>query len=254
MKNLFSIFCVIITLCILIYGIVEGVKLIADWIHPEPECFLDTNDSKYINECDSLQQQQVVSLSLLNFTIGDSILKSDLKSSKDRLIKGLKTSNIELKTIYNFDSQMAINEKKYDIKCTLITYMEKIAWIEVYLNQNVYNDLIRLYEIKYGKCVYNRWQYKNQTIDIDFCFNDNATEFERTNYNAYYSSKNKYLIIKYFDHKLQNEVEKFEREYNHLQYISDSISSVKKMEIQKQKELKIKTEKEGRISKEIKQI
>lgn len=216
--------------------------------------FVEPYNSKYVNECDSLQQQQVVSLSLLNFRLGDSISKSDLKSSPERFIKNLKMTSVEQKTIYYFNSKMEINEKKYDIKCTLITFMDKIAWIDVYFDQNIYQNIILLFNEKYGKCVVNRWTYKNQSIDIDFGFNENASEFERENMNAYYNSKNKYVRIKYFDHKLNQEVEKIEKFQDRIQIHSDSILNAQKMEIQKQIELQKKTEKEKRISRELKQI
>jgi hypothetical protein len=217
--------------------------------------FVEPYNSKYVNECDSLQQQQVVSLSLLNFTLGDSITKSDLKSSKDRLIKNLKTTKIELKTIYNFDSKMEINEKKYDIKCTLITYMDKIACIDVYFDKDVYNDLIKLFKSKYSFCLKNYWKYKNQSIDIDYENPEKKLYHPELKKYIYLKSHEfKYLRIKYYDHKLLNEIKKIEIHQDRIQIHSDSILNAQKMEIQKQIELQKKTEKEKRISRELKQI
>ncbi len=134
----------------------------------EEYVYIPTYESKYENECDSLQQQKIVSLSLLNFTLCDSITKNDLKSNTERLIKNLKMTKVEDKIIYNFDSKMEINEKKYKIKCTLITFRDKIAWIDVYFDQDVYIELIQLFKSKYAYCLHDRWYYKNQSIDIDY--------------------------------------------------------------------------------------
>lgn len=220
----------------------------------EEHTYIPMYDSKYINECDSLQQQKVVSLSLLNFTLGDSITKNDLKSSNDRLVKELSTTKIGNKTIYKFNSKMVINEKKYDIKCTLITYLDKIGWIEVYFDQNIYNDLIQLFNAKYGNCVVDRWKYKNQSIVIDFNFNENASDFERRNIHEYYNSKNKNVRIKYFDHKLNQEIEKIENQQAMIKFQSDSIKQAKALEIQKEIIRKKKIEEEKKISRETKQI
>ena len=220
----------------------------------EEYVYTPTYQSKYINECDSLQQQKVVSLSLLNFTLSDSITKSDLKSSKDRLIKNLKITKIEDKTIYNFDSKMEINEKKYNIKCTLITFMDQIAWIDVYFDQDKYNELLPLYEEKYGRCVVDCWKFNNQTIHIEHYLNENATEYEKKNLSAYNNSKNKYLRIKYYDHKLINEVEKIEHYQEMIKLQSDSIKHAKAVEIQKEIDRKKKIEEEKKISREMKQI
>jgi hypothetical protein len=216
--------------------------------------FVEPYFSKYVNECDSLQQQETVSLSLLNFTLGDTISQKDLKSNPERLVKKLKITKIEDKTIYNFDSKMEINEKKYNIKCTLIAFRDQIAWIDVYFDQNVYLDLISLYEIKYGKCAYNRWQYKNQTIDIDYDFNENASEYERNHSDKYYHSINKYVKIKYFDHKLMKNIEKIDLHQKMLKAQIDSINHAKAVIIQKEIDRKKKIEEDKKISRETKQI
>jgi hypothetical protein len=243
------------TIIIFFLGILIVCQTCTDCSEDNDEyVYIPTYESKYNSECDSLQQLQVVSLSLLNFTLGDTITKNDLKSTPERLIKNLKTTKIKLKTIYNFDSKMSINEKKYSIKCTLITFMDQIAWIDVYFDQNVYKDLINLYEIKYGRCGYNRWQYKNQTIDIDYDFNENATEYERNNSSRYSDSKNKYVRIKYFDHKLVQEVDQLEKHQEMIKLQSDSIRHAKAVVIQREIDRKKKIEEEAKISKETKQI
>lgn len=221
----------------------------------EEYVYIPTYESKYENECDSLQQQKIVSLSLLNFTLCDSITKNDLKSNTERLIKNLKMTKVEDKIIYNFDSKMEINEKKYKIKCTLITFRDEIAWIDVYFDQDVYIELIQLFKSKYAYCLHDRWYYKNQSIDIDY---ENPQRKIYSSFRKSYIYLNsydfKYLRIKYYDHQLLQEVEKIEHRQEMIKLQYDSIRHAKAVEIQKEIDRKKEIEEEKKISKELKQI
>jgi len=198
----------------LIYGFIMLLTLIAckgkvAVKHEKPK---EVAKSSYTTECDSIQQNTIVSLSFLDFKLGEDITQAIQTGKNNKTINSVRIEDIQRLSTYTFNAKMQIEQKAQIVEITIKTINHIIGSIDVKLLEDIYKSKIYpLFELKYGKCNFGEWKFKNQKLNLIY-ENTQRTLYhpglKKTIYLDVFDFK--YIQFQYIDYAINNEIEIFE--------------------------------------------
>lgn len=184
--------------------------------HEKPK---EVAKSPYTSECDSIQQNTIVSLSFLDFKLGEDITQAIQTGENNNIINNVRIEDIQRLSTYIFKAKMLIEQKAQIVDCTIKTFNHIIGSIEVKLLEDIYDEKISpLFKLKYGNCNFGEWKFKNQKLNL---INEKPRrviyhpDFKRTIYTDVFDFK--YIQFQYIDYAINNEIEIIEANIKDLE-------------------------------------
>lgn len=184
--------------------------------HEKPK---EAAKSPYSSECDSLQQNTIVSLSFLNFKLGKNITQAIQTERNNNSINNIRIEDIQKLSTYTFKAKMLIEQKAQIVECTIKTINHVIGSIDVKLLEDIYDEKISpLFKLKYGNCNFGEWKFKNQKLNL---INEKPRRviyhpgLKKTIYTDVFDFK--YIQFQYIDYAINNEIEIIEANIKDLE-------------------------------------